>query len=49
MHGTVEYMPGICVGAIEMSVMFELLSHSLGISSVAHKTVFHLLLVNMKY
>lgn len=32
-----------------MTITFELLSHSLGISSVVRKTAFHLSLAKMKY
>jgi len=41
-------MPYICVDAMHMFIMFEVLSHSLGIFSVARKTV-SLILVKVKY
>lgn len=41
-------MPYVCVGVIHMTTAFNLLSHSLGISSVVCKTAFHLSLVKMK-
>lgn len=41
-------MPYICVDATCMFIMFEVLSHSLGIFSAARKTV-SLILLKVKY